>query len=116
MTTSNARLIANGIASGGGGGSYSGGAFHGFFRDDEGKLVYTKKSLADPATSVSLTDGSVLDDGVDFTAGGRNDADRKKGENYDQWLLDSVDLNFYLNDDGFLVASINEPYTYTGPN
>ena len=116
MTTSNARLIANGIASGGGSGAYSGGAFHGFYRDSEGKLIYTKASLADPITSISLTDGSVLDDGVDFTAGGRNNADRKPGENYDQWLLDSVDLNFYLNDDGFLVASINEPYTYNGPN
>lgn len=114
MTTSNARLIANGIASGGGG-TYSGGAFHGFFRDSEGKLIYTKRSLADPATTVELTDGSVLDDGIDFTAGGRNDADRKPGENYDQWLLDSTELNFYINDDGFLVASLNEPYTYTGP-
>jgi len=114
VTTSNARLIANGVASGGG--TYSGGAFHGFFRDSEGKLVYTKESLADPATSISLTDGSVLDDGVDFTAGGRNDADRKEGETYDQWLIDSIEIDFYINDDGFLVASVNEPSSYSGPN
>ena len=115
MSITNARQIADGTGSGGGA-SYSGGAFHGFFRDAEGKLIYTKESLTDGSTQIELTDGSVLDDGVDFTAGGRNDADRKAGENYDQWLLDSNELNFYLNDEGFLVARINAPYTYTGPN
>jgi len=114
MSTTRARQLADG--GGSGGGTYSGGAFHGFFRDSEGKLIYTKESLFDSATEINLTDGSVLDDGIDFTAGGRNDADRKAGETYDQWLIDSLQMNFYLNDDGFLVASINEPYTYTGPN
>lgn len=114
MSITNARLIADG--SSGGGGSYSGGAFHGFFRDSEGKLIYTKESLTSGSSEINLTDGSVLDDGIDFTAGGRNDADRKDGENYDQWLLDSNELVFYLNDNGFLVARINETYTYTGPN
>lgn len=115
MSTSRARQLADG-GGGSGGGTYSGGAFHGFFRDSEGKLIYTKKSLYDPTVEIQLTDGSALDDGIDFTAGGRNDADRKDGENYDQWLIDSLQMNFYLNDNGFLVARINEPYTYTGPN
>lgn len=114
MSTSRARQLADGGS--GGSGTYSGGAFHGFARDSEGKLIWTKISLFDPTAEINLTDGSVLDDGVDFTAGGRNDADRKDGENYDQWLIDSLQLNFYINDDGFLVASINEPYTYAGPN
>ena len=95
---------------------YSGGRFHGFFRDAEGKLVYTKESLSDTSTRIFLTDGSVLDDGTDFTKGGRNDADRKNGENYDQWLIDSSDMDFYINNDGFLVAVINDDYNHTGPN
>lgn len=115
MSTTRARQLADGGGSGGGG-TYSGGAFHGFFRDSEGKLIYTKESLLDPTAEINLTDGSVLDDNTDFTAGGRNDADRKTGENYDQWLIDSLQMNFYLNDTGFLVANINESYTYTGPN
>jgi len=114
MTTSRARQLAEG--GGGGSGTYSGGSFHGFFRDSEGKLIWTKESLNDTSTRIEFTDGSVLDDGVDLTAGSRNDADRKDGENYDQWLIDSTQLNFYLDDNGFLVASINEPYSYGGPN
>ena len=115
MTTSNARLLADG-GGGGGASGYSGGAFHGFFRNSEGTLIYTKESLTSQTTEINLTDGSVLDDGTDFTAGGRNDADRKDGETYDQWLIDSLQLNFYINDNGFLVARMNEPFTYTGPN
>jgi hypothetical protein len=115
MSSSNARLLADGGA-GGGSSNYSGGSFHGFTRDSEGKLVYTKKSLQDRTTRIELTDGSVLDDGTDFTAGGRNDADRKDGENYDQWLLDSTQLSFYIDDQGFLVAEVNEGTSYNGPN
>jgi len=114
MTTSRARQLAEG--GGGGSGTYSGGSFHGFFRDSTGKLIWTKESLNDTTAEINLTDGSVLDDGTDFTAGGRNDANRKDGETYDQWLIDSTQLNFYINDDGFLVAVINEPYTYGGAN
>ena len=114
MTTSRARQLAEG--GGGGSGTYSGGSFHGFFRDSEGKLIWTKESLNDTSTRIELTDGSVLDDGTDFTAGGRNDSIRKDGESYDQWLIDSTQLNFYLDDNGFLVASINEPYSYSSPN
>jgi hypothetical protein len=115
MSSSNARLLADGGA-GGGSSNYSGGSFHGFFRDSTGKLIYTKKSLTDNNTRVELTDGSVLDDGTDFTAGGRNDADRKPGENYDQWLLDSAQLSFVIDDKGFLVAELNEGTSYKGPN
>lgn len=95
---------------------YSGGSFHGFFRDSEGKLVYTKEGLNDTSTKIHLTDGSVLDDGTDFNKGGRNDADRKEGENYDQWIIDSSEIDFYINDNGFLVARINDDYNYQGPN
>jgi len=115
MTTSRARQLADG-GGGGGGGTYAGQAFHGFFRDSEGKLIWTKTSLYDGNARIELTDGSRLDDAVDFTAGGRNDADRKDGENYDQWLIDSLQLNFYIDNLGFLVATVNEPYTYAGPN
>ena len=114
MSLSRARQLAEG--GGGGSGTYSSGSFHGFFRDSEGKLIYTKESLNDKNTRIELTDGSVLDDGTDFTAGGRNDADRKQGENYDQWLLDSAQLSFVIDDNGFLVAELNEGTSYTGPN
>ena len=113
--SSKARLIADSTGAGAAGG-YTGGAFHGFFVDSEGKLIYDKVNLSDNDAVITLTDGSVFDDPVDFTKGSRNDADRKAGEFYDQWVIDSLALNFYLNDNGFLVAVINEPYTYSGPN
>ena len=106
----------NAEGGGGSGGTYSGGAFHGFRKDNEGKLIYNKVSLSQRGASVNLTDGSVFDDPTDAGEGGRNDADRKAGENYDQWFIDTLQMNFYINDDGFLVAKINEPYTYAGPN
>ena len=115
MSITRARSLADGGTGSGGGGSYSGGAFHGLRRDDEGKLIYNKVGLNDQGATVNLTDGSVFDDPTDFEAGSRNDANRKPGEIYDQWLIDSLYMNFYINDDGFLVASINEPYTYDGP-
>lgn len=115
MSTSRARLLADG-GGGGGGGTYAGQAFHGFSRDADGLLTYTKESLATRGTTVRLTDGSVFDDPTDLTAGSRNDATKKAGETYDQWLLDSTQLDFYINDDGFLVAAIGENVTYNGPN
>ena len=114
MSITRARSLADG-GSGSGAGAYSGGAFHGLRRDDEGKLIYNKVGLNDRGATINLTDGSVFDDPTDLTAGSRNDADRKPGEVYDQWLIDSLYMDLYINDDGFLVASINEPYTYNGP-
>jgi hypothetical protein len=106
----------NAEGGGSGGATYGGGAFHGFRKDAEGKLYYNKVSLSQRGASVNLTDGSVLDDPTDAGEGGRNDAVKKTGETYDQWFIDSLQMNFYINDDGFLVAKINEPYTYTGAN
>lgn len=106
----------NAEGGGSGGATYGGGAFHGFRRDDEGKLIYSKINLSQRGAVVNLTDGSVLDDPTDAGNGGRNDAERKPGENYDQWFVDTLQMNFYINDDGFLVAIVNEPFTYTGPN
>lgn len=102
--------------SGGGSGTYAGGAFHGFRRDDEGKLYYNKAVLSQRGVTVNLTDGSVFDDADDAGYGGRNDVARKTGETYEQWVIDSDQMVFYINDDGFLVVRLNEPYTYTGPN
>jgi len=115
MSISNARLLADG-GGGGGGGTYAGQSFHGFRRDDDGLLYYTKVSLNTRGVTVNLTDGSVLDDPTDMEAGSRNDANRKQGETYDQWLLDSRQLDFYINDDGFLVAAVGETVVYNGAN
>lgn len=111
---SRSRQKADGAS--GGSGVYSGGAFHGFRRDDEGKLLYNKVVLSQRGVAVNLTDGSVFDDASDAGEGGRNDVARKSGETYEQWIIDSDQMNFYINNDGFLVIRLNESYTYTGPN
>ena len=106
----------NAEGGGSGGATYGGGTFHGFRRDEEGKLIYNKVNLSQRGATVNLTDGSVLDDPDDAGPGGRNDASKKAGETYDQWLIDIDRMNMYINDDGFLVIRLNEEYTHTGPN
>jgi len=103
--------------------TYVGGDFHGFRRDDDGLLYYNRVDLSNSNASVNLTDGSVLDDdtttSVDLNnssfGGGRNNMGKRKGVTYEQWLIDSNQVYFYVNSDGFLVARMNQSYTYTGP-
>lgn len=106
MPTTKALEIALSEVTGGASG-YAAKAFHGFIRDDEGKLIYDKVEM-NTSSRVFITDGSVLDETP-------NDTEKAPGESYDQWLLDSDKLNFYIDDDGFLVARVFESYTYDGP-
>lgn len=103
------------ISSGGGAG-YGGETFHGLRRDEDGLLYYKRQRLNATGATIDLTDGSVLDDADDAGPGGRNDAARKPGEVYDQWLIDIDRMNIYINDAGFLVLRLNESYTHAGPN
>lgn len=95
----------NGAGSGASG--YTAKAFHGFIRDSEGRLIYDKVVMSTNAR-IYLTDGTTFDDTP-------NDTEKNPGETYDQWLLDSDQVNFYIDDDGFLVARVFESYTYSGP-
>jgi|APCry1669189369_1035219.scaffolds.fasta_scaffold55421_2 hypothetical protein len=105
----------------GGAGTYYGGDFHGFRRDADGLLYYNRADLTDSSVTVNLTDGSVLDDDLITTVdlmsnnyGGRNDMGKRAGVTYEQWLIDSNNIYFYINSNGFLVARLNQTYTYTG--
>lgn len=88
---------------------YGGETFHGLRRDEDGLLYYNHVRLTQPGVTINLTDGSVTDDTPNSVA-------PAKGELYDQWLIDIEKMNIYINDDGFLVVRLNEPYTHSGPN
>lgn len=106
----------------GGTGTYYGGDFHGFRRDADGLLYYNRADLSSNSTTINLTDGSVLDDDVTTNIdlmsstfpSGRNNLGKRTGVTYEQWIIDSNNLYFYINSDGFLVARMNQTYTYTG--
>lgn len=124
---------------GGGGGSSSSSNifdFHAFQRTADGMLIYTLEDASSNA-SIQVFNEPVynsfysLDDYVDALPIGRdknyiqsqspygsvdnvgdlNDANDK----YQQYRFETRKVRYFIDDDGYLVARLNNNYTYTGP-
>ena len=122
MSTTRARLLADGGGSGGGGGGEYAGtfddAFHAFTVDADGMLVYTKVELREDASIQIASDPS------DTTWNGITDSfdnyepatgSAKTNTNFDQYKFAGRELFYFINDDGNLIARYNNDYTYTEP-
>lgn len=95
--------------------------FYGLRRDEEGNLYITKVDQFTGQDVVQINyPGDVNDDwsffemGVDFHDGRDKDTHERPYENliFDQYRWDSRSISYYINENGELVARINQPYTY----
>jgi hypothetical protein len=94
--------------------------FYGLRRTDEGELYFVKVDQLDGQDSVQINKpGDPAENYEDFVQGedffeGRNVNHERlfKNLNYEQYKWDNRSLLYYINDDGELVASINQGYTY----
>lgn len=128
--------LSNLIGGGGGGSSSNVFDFHAFSRTADGMLVYTLEDASSNA-SIQVFNSPVsnnfysLDDYVDALPSGRpknyissttpigvvdnvgdlNDANDK----YQQYRFETRKVRYFIDDEGYLVARLNNNYTYTGP-
>lgn len=125
--------LSNLIGTGGGGSSSSVFDFHALSRTTDGMLVYTLED-ASSNNNIQVFNHPVgdlfytLDDYVEASPAGRdrnyifssdqvdnvgdlNDANDK----YQQYRFETRKVRYFIDNDGYLVARLNNNYTYTGP-
>ena len=95
--------------------------FYGIRRDDDGDLFLVRidQMLPDELVTVNVSglpedNYEDFDVGVDFFEG--RDVNHEtvyKNLKYEQYRWDYQKVNYYINDDGNLVARVNQPYNYT---
>lgn len=122
--------LSNLIGSGSGG-STSVFDFHAISRTSDGMLVYT---LEDASSNVNIEvfnhpDGtfSNLEDYVESFPTGRDknyissdDSDNvgdlnNANDKYQQYRFETRKVRYFIDDEGYMVARLNNNYTYTGP-
>jgi hypothetical protein len=95
--------------------------FYALRRTEDGELYITKVDQLVGTDVVQVNSpGDTGDDweffemGVDFFDGREADTHERPYENliFDQYRWDSRNVSYYINENGELVARINQPYTY----
>ena len=94
--------------------------FYGLRRTDQGELFVGKADQLKTEDSISINkSGDPAQNYLDFSQGqdfyeGRNAAHELVYENlnYEQFRWDDRNISYYVNNDGELVARINQNYTY----
>lgn len=94
--------------------------FYGLRRTDDGDLFVAKVDQLKSNDSIAINkEGDPTDNYEDFDQGedffeGRNVNHERlyPNLNYEQFKWDNRNINYYIDDDGNLVARINEGYTY----
>ena len=94
--------------------------FYGMRRTDEGELFVSKVDQAKKDASISINNpGESVDNFTSFQQGqdfieGRNVNHDLVYKNlaYEQYRWDDANIFYYINDEGELVARINQTYTY----
>jgi hypothetical protein len=95
--------------------------FYALRRTEEGDIYITKVDQLVGTDTVQVNyPGDATDDweffemGVDFFDGRDADTHERPHSNliFDQYRWDSRNISYYINENGELVARINQPYTY----
>jgi hypothetical protein len=95
--------------------------FYALRRTEEGEIFITKVDQLVGTDVVQVNSpGAAGDDweffemGVDFFDGREADTHERPHDNliFDQYRWDSRNISYYINENGELVARINQPYTY----
>lgn len=94
--------------------------FYGLRRTDQGELFVAKADQTKKDASIAVNNsGDLVDDFPNFREGqdffeGRNIKHNLiyKNLNYEQFRWDNKNIYYYVNDEGELVARINQSFTY----
>jgi hypothetical protein len=94
--------------------------FYGLRRTDQGELFIGKTDLAKKDSSISINNpGDPVDNYPNFQEGqdffeGRDTTHNivYKNLNYEQFRWDNKNIYYYINDEGELVARINQSFVY----
>lgn len=94
--------------------------FYGLKRTDQGELWLGKLDQMQPGQSLQVNIPGDPEDNFDNLEEGQNffegrDVDHKKvyeNLNYEQFKWDNRNIMYYVDDEGHLVARINQNYTY----
>jgi hypothetical protein len=128
--------LSNLIGTGGGGSSSSVFDFHALSKTADGMLVYTLED-ASSNTNIQVFNSPIknsfysLDDYVESlppgrpknnisSSGGINNVDNvgdlnDSNDKYQQYRFETRKVRYFIDDEGYLVARLNNNYTYTGP-
>jgi len=129
--------LSNLVGGGGGAGSTNIFDFHALSRTADGMLVYTLEDASSNANiqvfnSSSASKFYTLDDYVEALPAGRaknyisssvpfgNPVDNvgdlnDPNDKYQQYRLENRKVRYFIDEDGYLVARLNNNHTYTGP-